>query len=111
MTTLAGAVTYNTDLFDAITVERMAGHLLVLLGGIAADPDRPVGELPLLSEAERHQVLVGWNDTRREVPAATLPELFAAQVARIPDAVAVAVEGEELSYRSWTSGLTAWRGG
>ncbi|MGH3426111.1 MAG: non-ribosomal peptide synthetase, partial [Mycobacteriales bacterium] len=95
---LFGVVQYNTDLFDAATIERMVGHLLVLLGGIAADPDQPITKLPMLSHAEQHQLLVEWNDTQLVVPAATLPELFAAQVTRTPDAVAVVVEGAELTY-------------
>jgi len=66
---LLGALEYNTDLFDAATIERMARHLQVLLAGIAADPDRPLAELDLLTEEERHQVLVEWNDTDLDVPA------------------------------------------
>ncbi|MGH3875074.1 MAG: amino acid adenylation domain-containing protein, partial [Pseudonocardiaceae bacterium] len=96
---LDGAVQYNTDLFDAATVQRMADHLLVLLGGIAADPHCPVAELPLLPVLERDRLLVEWNDTDREVPAATVVQLFQAQVVRTPDAVAVACGGEQLSYR------------
>ncbi|MGH3842539.1 MAG: non-ribosomal peptide synthase/polyketide synthase, partial [Pseudonocardiaceae bacterium] len=96
---LAGVVQYNTDLFDLATIERMVGHLLVLLGGIAADPDRPVGELPVLTSAERKQLLVEWNDTEQAVPGVTLPELLEAQVARTPDATAVVFDGVELSYR------------
>ncbi|HET9117949.1 MAG TPA: amino acid adenylation domain-containing protein, partial [Pseudonocardiaceae bacterium] len=95
---LAGAFIYSTDLFDAATIERMIAHLLVLLGGIAADPDQPLGELPVLTTAERDQLLVEWNDTQRVVPGVTLPELFAEQVTRTPDAVALVVEGAELSY-------------
>ncbi|HJT04866.1 MAG TPA: condensation domain-containing protein, partial [Pseudonocardiaceae bacterium] len=53
-------LTYDPQLFDAATVERLAGHLLVLLGGIVADPDRPVGELSVLTAAQRHQLLVEW---------------------------------------------------
>ncbi|MGH3997693.1 MAG: condensation domain-containing protein, partial [Pseudonocardiaceae bacterium] len=83
--TLAGALVYNTDLFDAVTIERMVGHLLVLLGGIAADPDRLVADLPLLTVVERDRVLVQWNDTARVVPAVVWSELFQAQVARAPE--------------------------
>ena len=86
---LYGALTYNTDLFDADTIERMVTHLQRLLEGIAAEPDRPVGELAMMSPAETYQVLEGWNDTDREVPVAALPELFAEQVARTPGATAV----------------------
>ncbi|HJT03156.1 MAG TPA: amino acid adenylation domain-containing protein, partial [Pseudonocardiaceae bacterium] len=95
---LAGVMQYNTDLFDAATIERMTRHLLVLLHAIAADPDRPVGELPVLTSAERRRLLVEWNDTHREVTAATLPDLFAAQVARTPDAVAVVSGPVSLTY-------------
>src|SRR6185312_1663716 len=60
--------------------------------------DQLVGGLPLLPETERRQLLVDWNDTAQQVSAATLPELFAAQVTRTPDAVAVVVDGQQLSY-------------
>src|SRR2546421_5758745 len=92
------AITYDPDLFDAATIERMAGHLQVLLAGIAAEPDRPLGELPLLSEEERRRVLVEWNDTALDVPAATFPELFEAQVARSPDATALVFGDRALSF-------------
>src|SRR3989440_576575 len=95
---LSVALGYDPDLFDATTIERMAGHLEVLLAGIAADPDRPLAELSLLSEEERRQVLVAWNDTALDVPAATFPELFEAQVARTPDATALVFGDEHLSY-------------
>src|SRR5260370_5819770 len=91
-------ITYDPKLFDAATIERMAGHLQVLLEGIAADPNRPLAELALLGEDERHRVLVEWNDTDLAVPRTTLPELFAEQVARTPDATALVVEGVSLSY-------------
>ncbi|MGH3854188.1 MAG: amino acid adenylation domain-containing protein, partial [Pseudonocardiaceae bacterium] len=101
---LAGMLHYNTDLFDAVTMERMAGHLLALLAGIAQDPDQPMAELPLLTDAERHRVVVDWNDTQRAAPPATWPLLFEAQVDRTPDSVALICGGgsssrEELSYR------------
>jgi amino acid adenylation domain-containing protein/non-ribosomal peptide synthase protein (TIGR01720 family) len=93
------AIEYNTDLFDTSTIERMAGQLHTLLAGIATDPDRPLTELALLSEAERHRLLVEWNDTQQVVPAVALPELFEAQVARTPDSVAVVFEGADVAYR------------
>ncbi|HZS21935.1 MAG TPA: amino acid adenylation domain-containing protein, partial [Pseudonocardiaceae bacterium] len=91
-------VAYDPDLFDTGTVERLGRHLLVLLGGITADPDQPLAQLPVLTAAEREQLLVEWNDTHLEVPAATVPESFAAQVARTPDVVAVVAGDEQLSY-------------
>ncbi|MGH3933701.1 MAG: amino acid adenylation domain-containing protein, partial [Pseudonocardiaceae bacterium] len=96
---LEGAFQYNTDLFDATTIQRMAQHLLVLLEAIAADPHQPVQRLPLLTDAERDRVLVQWNDTGQEVPPVALPELFQAQVAQTPDAVAVVCGSQKLSYR------------
>ncbi|MCT9935260.1 amino acid adenylation domain-containing protein, partial [Planotetraspora sp. A-T 1434] len=95
---IVGSVEYSTDLFDARTVARMAEHLRVLLEAVAADPDRRLAELPLSGEAERHRLLVEWNDTDRDVPAAVLPGLIEEQVARTPDAVAVVSGGVELSY-------------
>ncbi|HEV2783795.1 MAG TPA: amino acid adenylation domain-containing protein, partial [Actinophytocola sp.] len=101
---LRGAVNYNTDLFDAATIDRMATHLGVLLDGIAADADRPVSRLPMLTEPERRRVLREWNDTGHEVPRTTLPALLDAQAARTPDAPAVVFDGAELSYAE----LHAW---
>src|SRR5581483_5555248 len=95
---LAGTFTYNTDLFGGTTMQRMATHLLVLLGGIAADPDRPVAQLPVLTEPEHDQLLVGWNDTHRDVPATTLPELFAARVVADPRAEALRCGPVSVSY-------------
>ncbi|HJT04195.1 MAG TPA: amino acid adenylation domain-containing protein, partial [Pseudonocardiaceae bacterium] len=89
---------YDPQLFDTRTIERMAGHLLVLLEGITVGPESPIGGLPVLTTAEEHQLLVEWNDTRRVVPEVTLPELFAGQVTRTPDAVAVVVEDARLTY-------------
>ncbi|MEU8263198.1 amino acid adenylation domain-containing protein [Micromonospora sp. NPDC048999] len=95
---LAGRIEYSTDLFDHHTVERIADRLLTMLTALAADPDQPIGSVDLLTEAERERVLVTWNDTFAPVPAATLPELFAAQVARTPDAPALVDAGTELTY-------------
>src|SRR5207302_995022 len=92
------AVEYNTDLFEAATIERMARHLETLLHGIVADPDRPVSRLELMSPQEHHQVLREWNDARGDVPAGTVPGLFAAQVRRRPEATAVICGDVELSY-------------
>ncbi|MGH4025827.1 MAG: amino acid adenylation domain-containing protein, partial [Pseudonocardiaceae bacterium] len=96
---LAGVLEYNTDLFDARTAARMAEHLLVLLDGIATDPDRPLGDLPLLTDAELHQVTVEWNDTALDVPALTLPEVFGRQAATTPEASALVFRDEMLTYR------------
>src|SRR5262249_15143556 len=96
---LAGSLDYVADLFEAATIQRMAGSLQVLLEGIARDPSRRVFELPLLPAAEREQVLVAWNRTAAEIPRdATAHALFEAQAARTPEAVAVVADGRALRY-------------
>ena len=95
---IEGALEYASDLFDRASVEAIAGRLVRLLEGAVADPDRAIGRLDILSPAERHTILREWNATARAIPGATLPELFAAQVARTPEADAVVFEDERLSY-------------
>jgi amino acid adenylation domain-containing protein len=99
-------VEYNTDLFNADTIERLAGRYLTLLEGIAPGLDQRLDALPFLTEAERFQVQVEFNATEREYPReACVQQVFAAQAERTPDAVAVVghsvTKGEEerLSYR------------
>ncbi|MFD5086391.1 non-ribosomal peptide synthase/polyketide synthase [Kitasatospora sp. NPDC058406] len=96
---IEGVVEYSADLFDRGTAERFAGHLLRLLESAVADPGRRIGELEVLGTDERRLLLHGWNDTAREVPAATLPELFEAQAARTPDGDAVVFGDTVVSYR------------
>jgi non-ribosomal peptide synthetase component F len=68
---------YNADLFEESTIKRMVGHFRTLLEGIVAHPERRLSDLPLLSEDERHQLLVEWNDTERDYPReACVHELF-----------------------------------
>ncbi len=89
---------YATDLFDGTTVARMAAHFRNLLEGAVAGPERPVWELPVLSAAERRQIVVEWNDTGVAYPPACLHHLFERQVARTPAAVAVVFGDEHLTY-------------
>ncbi|MER8072090.1 amino acid adenylation domain-containing protein [Streptomyces sp. NPDC094034] len=95
---LQGQLDYRTDLFAETTVQSLADRLVRVLEAAVAEPGRLVSEIDVLGVEERRRVLVEWNDTVREVPDATLPELFEAQVARTPDAVAVVCGGVELSY-------------
>src|SRR5215213_7151460 len=97
---LKGRLVYNADLFDDPTIERMLGHLQTLLRGIVEDPDQHLSDLPLLSEAERHQLLFEWNDTRAEYPEdRCVHELFEERARRTPDAVALIFEERQLTYR------------
>ncbi|HYH46988.1 MAG TPA: amino acid adenylation domain-containing protein, partial [Thermoanaerobaculia bacterium] len=89
---------YNSDLFDASRIARLAGHLETLLAAAVADPERPVGELALLAPHEVRQLLE-WNDSARAVPLEDgFLGHFGRQVAQIPQAVAAVCEGDELTY-------------
>ncbi|NTX41730.1 AMP-binding protein, partial [Myxococcus sp. CA033] len=95
----AGVFNYNTDLFDAATMERLSRHYLVLLEALTASPDAQLGLIPLLTLAENQQVLAGWNGVVSDYPRdASIPSLFAQQAARTPDAVAVVSGEESVSY-------------
>ena len=93
---LKARVEYCPDLFDAETIRRMLGHYQVLLEGIVANPEARVAELPILTEVERHQLLVEWNQTEVDYPRdKCVHQLFEAQVERAPDAVAVAFDEDQ----------------
>ncbi|MFE2325816.1 amino acid adenylation domain-containing protein [Streptomyces sp. NPDC059385] len=89
---------YRPDVFDEATVQELAERVRRVLEQIAADPALPVGRLDVLEETERRLVVDGWNDTARPVGLGTLPELFGAQVARTPGAVAVVSGDVALTY-------------
>ncbi|WP_217712224.1 non-ribosomal peptide synthetase [Streptomyces sp. NA02950] len=95
---LGGGIQYATDLFDDSTARTLADRLVRVLRQVAADPGVPVSRLEVLEPAEVRQVTELWNDTVQPLPGRTLPELFAAQVARTPDAVAVAGAEVTLTY-------------
>ncbi|MHC0062943.1 amino acid adenylation domain-containing protein [Nostoc sp. UIC 10890] len=96
---LEGVWCYNTDLFDATTITRIGQHFQTLLKAIVANPRMGISELPLLSSAERHQLLVEWNDTQVDYPQdLCIHQLFEKQVEKTPDAVAVVYENQQLTY-------------
>ncbi|MGW3645402.1 amino acid adenylation domain-containing protein [Streptomyces sp. NPDC000878] len=91
----SGSVEYASDLFDHATAETVAARYLRLLEEVTADPARPLHALPVLTPAEREDVLVRRNDTARTLPQASLPEMFEAQTARTPHAVAALSDGKD----------------
>src|SRR5262245_18330260 len=93
-----GVLEYATDLFDRSSIEALAARFVRLLEAAVADPDRAIGRLDILTAGERDTLLREWNDTARAIPSATLPEVFAAQAARSPDAIAVVFEQASLTY-------------
>ncbi|MYW44560.1 AMP-binding protein, partial [Streptomyces sp. SID161] len=94
------SVEYATDLYDARTVEGLADRLVRLLEAVVADPELPVGELEFTGPEERERLLAlgAGPVTDGALLDAGLAELFAAQAARTPDAVAVASEERSLTY-------------
>jgi amino acid adenylation domain-containing protein len=96
---ICGYLKYNSDLFDLATIARMAQHFNTLLEGLAVRPDEPVDTLPLLTDAERNQLLFAWNDTQTaDLQGLCLHQLIEKQVERTPDAVAVVCQEQSFTY-------------
>ncbi|MFD0361486.1 amino acid adenylation domain-containing protein [Nocardia sp. GCM10030253] len=98
---MSASFTYAVDLFDEATVAGFAQRLTKVLAAMAADSQRVVGAVELLEPAERQRILVDWNDTRHPVAAELLLDGYRRAAAAHPDAVAVAYEGAELTYREF----------
>ncbi|MFJ7209111.1 amino acid adenylation domain-containing protein [Streptomyces sp. NPDC098789] len=95
---LTVTIEYATDLFDPTTIARLAEQFQRILRAAAEHPDTRLHDIDLLAEHERRALFTDWNGPSRALPGRTLPELFAAQVARTPDATAVVCESGSLSY-------------
>ncbi|MFL5382773.1 MAG: non-ribosomal peptide synthetase, partial [Longimicrobiaceae bacterium] len=96
---LRGGLNYSTGLFERGTALRMLRHLERVLEQVAADPDARLSRLELLDEPERARVLEEWNRTEADYPSEScIHELFEAQAARTPGAVAVVFEDRSLTY-------------
>jgi amino acid adenylation domain-containing protein len=97
---IALEIEYSTDLFNEDRIDSLVGHLNILLKGVVANVEQRLSALPLLSAAERHQLVYAWNATQAEFPADTcVHELFETQAERVPDAIAVMFGASSLSYR------------
>ncbi|HLK61110.1 MAG TPA: amino acid adenylation domain-containing protein, partial [Chthonomonadaceae bacterium] len=95
---LRASLEYNTDLFEGERIERLLDHFHALLEGIVADPEQQTSRLPLLSEAESHQLLVEFNATQAPIPPICLHHLIEQQVQRTPQGIAVVFEQQSLTY-------------
>ena len=96
---LVGGFEYNTDLFKAETISRLIEHFRTLLQGIVNNPDCRVSELPILTAAERQQILVDWNDTEVEFQShLCFHQIFEVQVVKTPDNIALVFQDRELTY-------------
>ncbi|MEH1828686.1 MAG: amino acid adenylation domain-containing protein [Nostoc sp.] len=97
---LKGQMVYSTDLFDDKTITRMLGHFQTLLKSIVANPEQRISDLSLLTEEERQELLIDWNDTKRDyLENKFFHQLFEAQVEKTPDANALVFGDEQLSYK------------
>ncbi|MEO1560637.1 MAG: amino acid adenylation domain-containing protein, partial [Cyanobacteria bacterium J06632_19] len=97
---LKGTFAYNQQLFEPQTIKRMICHFENLLQAVVDNPQTKVGEIAILSEIERHQILVEWNQTALDYPRdKCIHQLFEEQVAKTPDAVAVVFQEQQLTYQ------------
>ncbi len=92
------SILYNTDLFDAPTIDRLIGHWTTMLHAIALDQEITLGALPILTEPERQLMLTDWNNSQKPVPASTMHDLFVEQAHRTPDSIAVRFGKVQLTY-------------
>ena len=95
--TFSGALHYNTDLFDAATIEGIAGHFVLLLTRALGEPDRELARIDLLTAAERQRILTEWQRTA-PLPSCCLHELFEARAVAQPDCVALEYADERVTY-------------
>ncbi|HEX6042688.1 non-ribosomal peptide synthase/polyketide synthase, partial [Longimicrobium sp.] len=95
---ITGRLHYAAELFEAQTARRMVEHLSRVLAQAAADPDLPLSRLELMDDGERHRVVEAWNQTSAEYPRVPVHALFEEQAARTPDAVAVVLGDDVLTY-------------
>ncbi|WP_279629273.1 non-ribosomal peptide synthetase [Amycolatopsis thailandensis] len=95
---LHGSLTAASDLFDEYTTGRLVSYLIRVLTAVSADVEVRVSAVEMLDPAEYHRIVEEWNDTTRAVPDRLVPELFAEQAARAPEATALVGDGIELSY-------------
>jgi amino acid adenylation domain-containing protein len=95
---LQGEITYAVDLFDRASVETLGERFARVLTQVLAEPETPVSRVQVVSEAERHQILVEWNATSRPVPTSSVPDRIETQAARTPDVVAVVCGAASLTY-------------
>ena len=90
---------YNTDLFEATTIQRMLGHFQTVLESVVADPQQRISDCALMPAAEKEQLLLEWNSTTVDYgPSQLLHELIDEQAARTPNNIAVIFEEQELTY-------------
>ena len=92
-------IAYERRRFNDATITRMLGHLQMLLQAMVADPEQRLADLSLVTDQERRQLLVEWNDTAADYPQCQcIHQLFEAQVEQTPEAIAVVFAHEQVTY-------------
>lgn len=96
---IGGSLEYNSDLFDASTMTRMADHFQILITECLSNPQKRIADLSIIGETQRKQLLSEWNDTRIDYPdTQCIHSLIETQVTQTPDAIAVSFEGYQVTY-------------
>ena len=96
---ITGGINYNSDLFDATTIDRAIGHFCNLLEGLCAEPQKPLTQIEMINGEERDRILRAWNDTADpHLEKTPIPRLFSAVAARAPDRVALRFENQVMTY-------------
>ncbi|AFY92127.1 non-ribosomal peptide synthetase [Chamaesiphon minutus] len=96
---IKGQMVYSTDIFDDVTITQMLGHFQTLLASIIANPEQRISAVAILSAIERQQLLIDWNDTKKEYPNECFHQLFEERVRETPDAIALVFNQQQLTYR------------
>jgi len=95
---------YDTAVLDSDIIASMQRHFTTFLHNIVADNNRPIAEISLLTEADRHQLMIEWNNTQVDYPRhLCIHQLVETKVERTPDAIAVVFEDQQLTYRQLNS--------
>jgi amino acid adenylation domain-containing protein/non-ribosomal peptide synthase protein (TIGR01720 family) len=96
---LDASLTYATDLYDAVSMQRLAEQWLNLLRAVVEEPQQRVAELPLLQAPQRAALIEHWNPSfQAQAPSPTLHQLFEVQAAQRPNAIALVFQGKQLTY-------------
>lgn len=99
---MVGHLVYAADLFDQHTVDGYAQRFVRAIEQVVADPSRPIGDVELLSDAERAELLVSVSasdSTALRGSNQLVPQRLAAAVEDDPEAVAVVVDGVDFTYQ------------
>ncbi|MBW4541848.1 MAG: amino acid adenylation domain-containing protein [Myxacorys chilensis ATA2-1-KO14] len=95
---ITGIFVYNSNLFEADTIQRLSNHFLVLLSGISRDLNSSIAQLPLLTQTEQHQLLVEWNSKTANYPQLPIYQQIETYAAQNPDRIAVTCKGQRFTY-------------